>query len=234
MTFARPLVPGRLIRRYKRFLADVELDDGRAVTAHCPNPGAMTGLAEPGVRVWLEPNDDPRRKLRFAWRLVELGGGHLAGIDASLANRIAAEALAAGRIPEFASARQIRREVRYGARSRIDFVLVAPDGTETYLEVKNVHLMREAGVAEFPDTVTKRGARHLAELAAVAAAGRRAALLYVVQRTDAARFRLAADIDPAYAEAARRARSAGVAMLAWRCAISTDVIALDRPLPIDH
>jgi sugar fermentation stimulation protein A len=233
MLFARPLLPGRLVRRYKRFLADIELADGRRVTAHCANPGAMTGLNTPGLGVWVEPNDDPRRTLAYAWRLVELGP-HWAGVDASLPNRIVAEALAARLIPELAGYSEIRPEVRYGNGSRVDFLLGAPDLPEAYVEVKNVHLMREPGLAEFPDSVTARGVRHLDELARVVRSGKRAVMLYCIQRTDCDRLTLAADIDPAYAAAFARARAAGVEALAWTCAISPAGITLDRPVPIQH
>ena len=233
MEFARPLVPGRLLRRYKRFLADIELANGETVTAHCANPGAMTGLNAPGLNVWVEPNDDPKRSLRYAWRLVELGD-HWAGIDASLPNRLAAEALAARLIPELAPYPEIRTEVRYGQKSRVDFLLSAPDRAPAYVEVKNVHLMREPGLAEFPDSVTARGARHLDDLAAMARAGNRAVMLYCIQRTDCDRLALASDIDPAYAAAFDRAREAGVEALAWTCAISPAGITLDRPVPIQH
>ncbi len=233
MEFARPLVPGRLLRRYKRFLADIELASGETVTAHCANPGAMTGLNAPGTRVWLEPNDDPRRKLAYAWRLVELDG-HWAGIDTAAPNRIVAEALAAGAIPELAAYTEARPEVRYGQRSRVDFLLTGAGLPAAYVEVKNVHLMRRPGLAEFPDSVTARGARHLDELAAMAGAGHRAVMLYVVQRTDCDRLALAADIDPAYAEAFARARAAGVEALARACAIGPAGITLDRPVPIQH
>lgn len=232
MEFAQPLLPGRLIRRYKRFLAEAELADGRTVTAHCPNPGSMMGLAEPGMRVWLEPNDDPRRKLRFAWRLVEFPGGHWAGIDTGVPNRVVGEALCAGRIPELAQLSEIRAEVRYGTRSRVDFLGLGPDGTHTYIEVKNVHLRRADDWSEFPDCVTARGAKHLGELAAMVAEGHRAVMLYCVQRDDCARLRLAADLDPGYAEAARAARAAGVETLAWACRLSQREIVLDRPLPV--
>jgi len=237
MEFQRPLVPGRLIRRYKRFLADIELASGETVTAHCANPGAMTGLNAPGLRVWLEPTDDPRRKLRFAWRLVELGEpspGHWAGIDTAAPNRIVAEALAAGRIPELAGYTEIRPEVRYGARSRVDFLLGGDGLPLAYVEVKNVHLMRTPGLAEFPDSVTARGARHLDDLADMVRAGHRAVMLYCIQRTDCDRLGLAGDIDPAYAAAFARARAAGVEALAWACAIGRKGITLDRPVPIQH
>jgi sugar fermentation stimulation protein A len=231
MRFARPLVPGTLVRRYKRFLADVMLEDGRAAIAHCANPGAMLGLNAPGARVWLEPAGDGR-KLPFAWRLVELEDGHLAGIDTGVPNRVVAEALAAGQVPGLAGYAAIRPEVRYGAGSRIDFLLTAPGRPDAYVEVKNVHLRRQADWAEFPDSVTARGARHLAELAAMAAAGHRAVMLYLVQRTDCARLRLAGDLDPAYARAFVAARAAGVEAIAHATRITTEGVWLDRPLPV--
>lgn len=230
MQFARPLVPATLVRRYKRFLADVELD-GEIVTAHCANPGSMMGLAEPGMRVWLEPNDDPKKKLRHGWRLVEIGG-HWAGIDTAVPNRVVGEALRAGRVPGLERYATVRPEVRYGTNSRIDFLLTGDGLPDAYVEVKNVHLMREPGLAEFPDAVTARGAKHLAELGLVAAGGARAVMLYCVQRTDCARMALAADIDPAYAEAFRAARAAGVEAMAIACAISPTEITLDRVIPI--
>ena len=230
MRFQTPLVPGRLIRRYKRFLADVRLDDGREVTAHCANPGAMTGLNAPGTRVWLEPNDDPKRKLKFAWRLVELPGGHWAGIDTAVPNRVVKEALAARAIAPLAAYGTMRPEVRYGEKSRVDFLLSGPGLPDAYVEVKNVHLARQPGLAEFPDSVTARGARHLAELAAMVREGHRAVMLYLVQRTDCTRFALAADIDPAYAEAFGAAQQAGVEALCYTADISTDGVHLGAPI----
>ncbi len=228
MRFQTPLVPARLLRRYKRFLADMRLDDGREVTAHCPNPGAMTGLAEPGMRCWLEPNDDPARKLKYGWRLVELAGGHMAGIDTSVPNRVVGEALRAGAIAELAGYERVRAEVKYGDRSRVDFLL-SSGGPDAYVEVKNVHLRRRGDIAEFPDAVTARGTRHLADLARVAAEGHRAVMLYLVQRTDCARFALAADIDPAYARAFAAAE--GVEVLVYGTRIDTAGVQLGAPLP---
>lgn len=227
------MIPARLVRRYKRFLADVRLEtDGREVTAHCPNPGAMTGLAEPGMRLWLEPNDDPRKKLKYGWRLVELEGGHYAGIDTGVPNRIVAEALQSRMIAALADYNSVRPEVRYGEGSRVDFLLTGAGHSETFVEVKNVHLKREGTCAEFPDCVTKRGAKHLRELANVRKTGARAAMIYVVQRTDCDHVRLAADIDAEYAAAAAEAKRAGVEMLAFATKISTGGVKLDTPLPI--
>jgi len=238
MRFAHPLVRGTLVRRYKRFLADVMLEDGRigggaAVTAHCANPGAMLGLNAPGTTVWLEPVDAPGRKLGYAWRLVELAGGGFVGIDASLPNRLVAEALAGGQIPALAGYAAVRPEVRYGTRSRVDFLLSGPGRPDAYVEIKNVHLSREPGLAEFPDSVTARGAKHLAELALVAAAGHRAVMLYLVQRTDCHRFRLAPDLDPAYARAHALAREAGVEAVALGTRITPEAILVADALPLE-
>ena len=232
MRFPTPLVPGRLIRRYKRFLADVALDGGGDAVAHCPNPGSMIGLAEPGMRVWLEPNDDPRKKLRYSWKLVELAGGHWAGIDTAVPNRVVGEALRAGRVAELAGYSGVRAEVAYGAASRVDFLLAGEGLPAAYVEVKNVHLRREGAWAEFPDCVTARGAKHLEELAAMVRAGHRAVMLYLVQRTDCARFRLAADLDPAYARAFAAAREAGVEALCYGTEIGLDGVRFGAPLPI--
>ena len=233
MRFQTPLIPATLIRRYNRFLADIRFDDGREAVAHCPNPGSMMGLKEAGLRIWLEPNDDPKRKLRFAWRLVELPGGGMAGIDATAPNRIVAEALAEGRIGELAGYGRVRPEQRYHENSRIDFLLTGEGRPDTYVEVKNVHLRRNGDWAEFPDCVTARGAKHLRALEWVVAKGGRAVMLYLVQRTDCARFRLAADLDPDYAKAFDAARSAGVEMLCYGTRIDATGVWLDRPLPID-
>jgi sugar fermentation stimulation protein A len=234
MRFPTPLVPARLVRRYKRFLADAVIEaTGEEVIAHCPNPGAMLGLAEPGMRIWLEPNDDPKKKLKFGWRLVELGGGHWAGIDTGVPNKVVGDALRAGAIPEFAEYEHIRAEVPYGERSRVDFLLTSPARPDLYVEVKNVHLRRNGDLAEFPDCVTLRGARHLDELASMVTAGHRAVMLYLVQRTDCARFTLASDFDPGYADAFQRAHAAGVEAVCFGTEISTDGVEFGVALPIE-
>jgi sugar fermentation stimulation protein A len=234
MRWQTPLIRGHLIRRYNRFLSDIRLEDsGEVVTAHCPNPGAMLGLKEPGLPVWVEPNDDPKKKLKYGWRLCELSGAHWAGIDTSVPNRVAAEAVAARAIPGLDAYGSYRPEVKYGRNSRIDLLLTEPGLPDAYVEVKNVHLRREGTWAEFPDSVTTRGAKHLAELADMAAAGHRAVMLYVVQRTDCDRFRLAEDIDPAYAAAFRVARAAGVEALCHICEIDVDGVRLGRALPVE-
>ena len=232
MEFASPLLPARLLRRYKRFLADFVLEDGSEVTAHCPNSGSMMGLAAPGSRCWLEPVAGRGRKLPYAWRLVELDAGHWAGIDATLPNRVVGEGLRTGRIAALAGYDRVRAEVPYGTRSRVDFLLEGPQG-RAFVEVKNVHLRREGDWAEFPDCVTARGARHLAELAEVAARGDRAVLVYLVQRTDCTRLRLAADLDPGYARAAAMAAAAGVEFLAPGTQISPLGVALADQIPVE-
>lgn len=232
MDFALPLIRGTLLRRYKRFLADVTLEDGREVTAHCANPGAMLGVADAGATVWLEPNNDPKRKLNHSWKLVELPGGHMAGIDTAVPNRVVAEALAAGQVAEVAGYPTHRAEVRYREKSRVDFLLSGGGLPDCYLEVKNVHLRRTGDWAEFPDSVTARGAKHLGDLSAMVAEGHRAVMLYLVQRTDCARLRLAADLDPKYAAAAAAAKRAGVEMICYDTRIGRTGVSFGKPLPV--
>jgi len=225
MDFATPLIPARLQRRYKRFLADVILPDGSEVIVHCPNPGSMLGLAGPGTICWLSDHRGGNRKLPFGWEIAELPGPaadlsrRLVGINTGHANAIVAEALAAGRIDSLAGYRETRREVKVGARSRLDFQLLGgpPSGPEScFVEVKSVTLSRVTGLAEFPDARTERGARHLLELAELAAAGHRAVLLFLVQRADCDSVRCAADIDPAYAATLQQV-AGRVEIRAYRC-----------------
>lgn len=237
MRFLDPLISGRLVRRYKRFLSDVELTNGERVTAHCPNPGSMLGLAEPGLAVWLSPSRNPARKLAFTWELVDAGTS-LVGINTGWANPVVAEACAAQRIGELAGYPELRREVRYGENSRIDLLLKAPDRAACYVEVKSVTLRRDDGRvarprAEFPDAVTARGAKHLGELARVVEAGGRAVLFYLVQRGDCRRVTVASDIDPGYARAFEDARARGVEAFCYDCKVGPEGIELDRRLPVD-
>jgi sugar fermentation stimulation protein A len=240
MRFSSELVPATLLRRYKRFLADVEMADGRVITVHVANPGGMIGLQTPGSRVWLSRSPNARRKLPYSWELAEVnfgGGSELVGVNTAHPNTLVAEALDEGIVPELAGYASIRREVGYGegafgGASRIDFLLEGEGRPPCYLEIKNVHLMRRPGIAEFPDSVTARGARHLDELAAMAASGSRAVMLYVVQIGSAETFGLARDIDPAYGRAFDRARAAGVEALAWRCRLTREEIGLMQPIPV--
>jgi sugar fermentation stimulation protein A len=235
MRFASPLVPATLIRRYKRFLADAMLPDGEVITVHVANPGAMTGLAVPGAKIWLSRSAKPGRKLAHSWELVEvdLGSGtELVGVNTGHPNPLVGEALAAGSIPALAGYSRLRREVKYGGNSRVDFLMEEDGKPPCYVEVKNVHLMRGRGLAEFPDCVTARGTKHLDELAAMAAAGHRAVMLFVVQIASAQRFALARDIDPRYGAAFDRARAGGVEAIAYRCTVSAAEIAVDAAVPV--
>jgi sugar fermentation stimulation protein A len=230
MHFPDPLRRGTLIRRYKRFLADVRFDDGVEITAHVANPGAMTGTADPGMEVWLSPARNPARKLKWSWELVRIGGG-LVGVNTAWPNAIVAEAIESGVIPPLAGYKTLKREVKYGKNSRVDILLTGAGRRDCYVEVKNVHLKRAHG-AEFPDAVTKRGTKHLGELSAMVAAGHRAVMLYLVQREDCDDFRVAADIDPTYAAAFTDALANGVETLCYACRLTTEAITLDRPLPV--
>ena len=224
-----------LARRYKRFLADVMFESGEMATVHVSNPGAMTGLVTPYSRVWLSDSQNPLRTLRYTWELIEvdLGSGmELVGVNTIHPNILVSEALEAGTIPELRGYPTVRREVKYGVNSRADFVLEDPKRPNCYLEVKNVHLMRQPGLAEFPDCVTERGAKHLEELAAMVDAGMRAVQLYVIQIPSAGRFAIARDIDPDYGAAFERAREKGVEVLAWRCKVDLDGIEIVAPVPI--
>lgn len=235
MKFPAPLLQGRLIQRYKRFLADITLADGTTVTATCPNTGAMLGLTAPGSTVWLSESDKATRKYRHTWEMVEadLGAGPvLVGINTGHPNALATEAIAAGRIPQITGYSSLRREVKYGLNSRIDILLEEQGKAPCYVEIKNVHLMREAGLAEFPDSKTERGVKHLGELAAQVEGGCRAVMIYLIQRADAQTFDVARDIDPAYAAAAKAARTAGVEMLAYRCRLSPEGIEVDAEVAL--
>ena len=232
MQFQTPLVPARLIRRYKRFLADIRLDDGREVTAHCANPGSMMGLAEEGMKIWVEPNDDPKKKLKYGWRLVDHENGHFTGVDTAVPNRALRAALMAGEVHEFAAYSEVLPEQKYGEKSRIDFLLKGGGLPDAYIEVKSVTLSRQAGLAEFPDSVTARGTKHLGELAAMVELGHRAVMVYLVQRTDCTAMALAGDIDPAYAAAFAKARAAGVEVLCYDTQISPERVELGQVLDV--
>ncbi|WP_299413327.1 DNA/RNA nuclease SfsA [uncultured Sulfitobacter sp.] len=237
MRFQTDLVPARLIRRYKRFLADctLEVADSKGLTeivAHCANPGSMLGLAEAGTRVWLEPNDDPKKKLKYGLRLVDHENGHFTGVDTSLPNRVLRAALEAGKVGPLAAYASIQPEVKYGENSRVDFLLRGDGLPDAYVEVKSVTLCRAPALAEFPDSVTARGTKHMNDLADVARAGHRAVLIYLVQRTDCTHVDIAADIDPKYAAAHAAATAAGVETIALGTHITPQGIDITGPLAL--
>jgi sugar fermentation stimulation protein A len=229
MDFDRELIAGRWMRRYKRFLLDVELDGGGVVTAHCANPGSMMGCGAPGARVMLSHRPAPHRRLAYSLELVR-AGRVWAGVNTALTNRIAAEAMVAGLVPRLRSFRTMRREVTYG-NSRFDFLLEDPRRGRMWVEVKNVTLA-ERGAAQFPDAVTERGARHVRELAHAVSRGSRAAVLFIVQRADVSWFEPAERIDPVFAAALAQARRAGVMVEACACTVSPRRIRCVRRLPV--
>lgn len=230
MKFEKPLIEGILIKRYKRFLADVELADGEVVTAHTPNTGSMLGCCTPGSRVWLSDSGNPKRKYRLGWELVEAEPDILVGINTTLANTLVSEAIEKGIIGELQNYRSLRREVRYGTEnSRIDLLLESdPD---CYVEIKNVTLA-ENGTALFPDAVSKRGTRHLRELERVVRDGKRGVIVFCVQRMDADEFRPADTIDAEYARTLRQVMDNGVEALAYRASVDAKSIELVTPIPV--
>lgn len=234
MKFDRPLVEGILKRRYKRFLADVDLAAGGAITAHCPNTGSLMGCADPGSPVWLSRSSKQGRKYPYTWELVQVGEGVAVGVNTGMSNRLVREGLESGVIAELHGYARIRREVRFGAeRSRVDFLLEDHgERPRCYLEVKNVTAALNGGVALFPDAVSARGSRHLRELMRVVESGARAALCFCVQRGDVGEVRPADEIDPDYGRALRQAIDSGVEVLAYRARVSPKEIRLEKPIPV--
>ena len=235
MKFKTPLIEGILVQRYKRFLADIKLADGSTITAACPNTGSMLGLTTPGSKVWLSESDSPTRKYRHTWEMIEATDGGkpcLVGINTNHPNALVTEAIEARIVPELASYATLRREVKYGVNSRIDILLEGGPKEACYVEIKNVHLMRQAGLAEFPDSKTERGVKHLEELSNMVREGHRAVMLFLVQRADAKLFDLARDIDPAYGAAFVKALAAGVEMLCYRCKLSPEEIKISKRIEI--
>lgn len=230
MLLPQPMARGVIVQRYKRFFVDMVLDDGREITAHCPNPGAMLGLKDPGLAAWVSWSGDPKRKLAWTLQLVEADGG-LVGVNTMNPNRLVAEALAADVIPELSGYATIRPEVKYSEASRVDFLLTHPDRPPCWLEVKNCHYRRDGTLAEFPDCVAARSARHLKDLAAEVAKGARAVQLFVIQRTDCDSFAACEALDPVYARGLSDAAEAGVEVLCYRCDISPDEIRISRRIP---
>jgi sugar fermentation stimulation protein A len=229
MNFEQPMIFGRLIKRYKRFLADVKLNDGSVITAHCPNTGRMTTCAEPGWRVALSDSHNPKRKYRHTWELVHNGDCWIC-VNTGRANQIAFEAVANGVIPGLAGFAEVLREKTFG-NSRFDLLLKTGDDL-CYVEVKNVTLLADDGCYTFPDAVTERGRKHLNELVEVIQAGHRAAMLYVIPRSDGNGFRPAREIDPAYAAAFTQAAAAGVEIYVWQAEVSPEKIELTAAVPL--
>ncbi|BDX04699.1 DNA/RNA nuclease SfsA [Planctobacterium marinum] len=234
MRFSNTLICGTLVKRYKRFLADVALENGTIVTAHCPNTGAMTGCAEPGFKVWLSSNNDPKRKLKYTWEIAVDHDHNLIGINTHNANKLVYEALCQRRLAEFSAFRQYRREVKFGnENSKVDFLLSNSEHAQMYLEVKSVTLAQN-GLGLFPDTVTTRGQKHLRELTSMALQGNNAGILFCVQHTGIKRVAIAKKLDPEYFELMRRAIKAGVKVFAFGCDITEKEILLNRQLPFTY
>ncbi len=234
MRFASPLVPARLVQRYKRFLFDAVLEDtGKPITGSCPNTGSMLGLTTPGSRIWLSEHDTPTRKYRHMFEMIETESG-LVGVNTGLPNKLAEEAIRTGLVGDLATYPTVERERKYGRNSRIDLLLSGSGKRPAYIEVKNVHFSRRPGIAEFPDTATKRGTKHLDELADMVDAGNRAVMLYLVQRADCERFRLCGDLDPVYYAAFERAQARGVEAYAVNCRVTpTEIVPLGL-IPMDE
>ena len=226
------LIEGRLIKRYKRFLADVVLPDGSELTVHCPNTGSMKNCAEPNSRVWIQDSGNAKRKYPFGWELVEVEGEYLACINTGRANKLVREAIEQGVISQLQGYRSIRQEVKYGENSRIDLLLEDEAKGRAWVEVKNVTLLEADNWGSFPDAVTKRGAKHLQELMAMVAQGDRAVMLFCVPHTGIKQVRPADQIDPEYGRLLREAMAAGVEVLAYAAEITPEQIALKRELAV--
>ncbi len=233
MIFSPPLIPARLVRRYKRFLFDAVLEDGTEITGFCPNTGSMRGLTEPGSRIWLSRHDSATRKYAHALELVE-ADGTVVGVNTALPNRLAEEAILAGLVPPLAGFRTLKREQRYGRNSRIDILLEDETKGSVHVEVKNVHFIRKAGIAEFPDSVTTRGAKHLDEMGDLVDGAKRAAMLFTIQRADCDCLRICADLDPGYGRAFARAIARGVEAYAVRCHLDQGKIVPESLIRIDE
>lgn len=229
-----PLIQGRLVKRYKRFLADVELEDGSVVTAHCPNSGSMKGCKEEGAPVWISESDNPRRKLKYTWEVLRTRESYI-GINTMVPNRLVRDAAAAGAIEELAMYSKVTPEVKTSEGTRLDLMLEDDEGNRCYVEIKNCTLV-EDGIAMFPDAVTTRGQKHLDELVELKKAGHRAVIFYLIQRMDAGSFTPAAAIDPVYADKLSRAADCGVEIITRDVTIDPDAvpgrICLNNRVPV--
>lgn len=235
MKFKAPLIKGKLIKRYKRFLADIDLECGSTVTAHCANSGSMKSVKTEGATVWISPSDNPKRKLKYTWEIIEIEG-HCVGINTSHPNQLVSDSIRDNEIPELTGYDSQRREVRYGQNSRIDILLESNSNSPCYVEVKNVTMKRTLGpngIAEFPDAVTARGAKHLREMTNMVKKGNRAVMFYLVQRDDCPVFKIAGDIDPEYEACLAKAIKAGVEVLCYSYQVTPQEIRLISPVTMD-
>jgi len=233
MKYKHKLFHGILLKRYKRFLADVKLDNGDIITAHCANTGSMLGLKDEGNEVWLSPAANPKAKLDYKWEIVKVGAT-LVGVNTSLPNQLAEGAILDGTIKELQGYKNIRREMKYGKNSRIDLFLSnhSAGKPDCYVEVKSVTLSRKKGIGEFPDSVTSRGTKHLGELSKMLESGQRSVMLYVAQRNDLEKFKVASDIDLAYADALEVAKDKGVEAYCYICTITPLGINVGNSIPL--
>lgn len=232
MTFDPPLVAGKLIQRYKRFLADIALPDGQEMTVHVPNSGSMLGIRDPGMAVLVQDSQNTERKLRFTLKMIQATSGAWVGVDTGVPNQLVTQMVAAQKIPELAGYETFKREVKYGVNSRIDLYLTHPNRPACYVEIKNVTL-RDGNAAIFPDGVTSRGVKHLHELMDMVTQGHRAVMFFLVERDDCDVFGTADHIDPLYAKTLRQALDAGVELICYDCNMSPMGIGLRRPLAFD-
>lgn len=227
------LIPATLHRRYKRFLGDVTLSSGEQITVHTPNTGAMTGCAEPGTRVWLRDTQSPTRKYQYSWEVSETVQGNMVGVHTGIVNQLVSEAIDNTTINELQGYARLRQEVKYGKEnSRIDLLLQDAERSDCYVEIKNVTAVDATGVAFFPDAVSKRGSKHLRELMAMVAQGKRAVIFYCVQRDDVSAVRPADEVDIEYGRTLRQALDAGVEALAYKARVTPDEIRLYQSLPV--
>ena len=233
MKFSNNLIKAKFVKRYKRFFSDHILENGQLVTAHCPNTGAMTGVAKEGITSWLSESNDPKRKLKWTWELTQ-ENDTIVGVNTHNPNKIIQEAINNKEIKELLNYKILKREVKYGVNSKIDIFLQDDNKVNCYVEIKNVHLSREKGLAEFPDGITSRGTKHLKELANVAKDGDRAVMLYLIQRNDCNYFKIAEDIDIEYGKAFIDALNAGVEVICIDTILNTSEINIGKKIKLLH
>ena len=235
MKFEQRLIRGKLLKRYKRFLSDIDLGNGQIITAHCPNSGSMLSVLPKNANVWLSITDNPKRKLKYTLEIIEVDGNKV-GINTNHPNKIVSQSIRDGKIKELLGYESIIREVKYGENSRIDILLKKENKPDCYVEVKNVTMKRSgksSGKVEFPDAITKRGTKHLKELTQMVKEGNRSVMLFLVQREDCNSFSIAGDIDPIYQTTLLKALESGVEILCYRCNINLKEINISGPLKLE-